>query len=38
MDFDEPDAAPEDTLNRAIWHSVKGFGVKYPARTPAGLR
>jgi YVTN family beta-propeller protein len=38
MDFDEPDNAPEDTLNRAVWHSVKGFGVKYPARTPAGLR
>jgi YVTN family beta-propeller protein len=24
MDFSEPDAAPEDDLNRAIWHSVKG--------------
>src|SRR5262249_42331875 len=24
MDFSEPDAAPEDLLNRAIWHSVKG--------------
>jgi len=32
MDFDEPDAAPEDVLNRAIWHSVKGFGAKYPVR------
>jgi YVTN family beta-propeller protein len=30
MDFDEPDAAPEDLLNRAIWHSVKGFGTPYP--------
>ncbi len=30
MDFDEPDAAPEDVLNRAIWHSVKGFQTKYP--------
>ena len=32
MDFSEPDDAPEDVLNRAIWHSVKGYGVKYPAR------
>jgi hypothetical protein len=31
MDFSEPDAAPEDLLNRVIWHSVKGYGVKYPA-------
>jgi hypothetical protein len=31
MDFNEPDAAPEDVLNRAIWHSVKGYGTAYPA-------
>ncbi len=30
MDFEEPDAAPEDTLNRAIWHSVMGFHKRYP--------
>ena len=30
MDFSEPDAAPEDVLNRAIWHSVKGYGTRYP--------
>jgi YVTN family beta-propeller protein len=30
MDFEEPDAAPEDVLNRAIWHSVKGFSTPYP--------
>jgi hypothetical protein len=30
MDFSEPDAAPEDLLNRAIWHSVKGYGTPYP--------
>ncbi len=30
MDFDEPDAAPEDLLNRAIWHSVKGYATPYP--------
>ncbi len=32
MDFAEPDAAPEQALNRAIWHSVKGYGVPYPER------
>jgi hypothetical protein len=30
MDFSEPDAAPEDDLNRVIWHSVKGYDVPYP--------
>jgi len=30
MDFSEPDIAPEDVLNRAIWHSVKGYDVPYP--------
>ena len=30
MDFSEPDAVPEDTLNRVIWHSVKGYGAVYP--------
>lgn len=29
MDSSEPDSAPADTLNRAIWHSVKGFEVPY---------
>jgi YVTN family beta-propeller protein len=32
MDFSEPDAADEDALNRAIWHSVKGYGAPYPGR------
>ena len=32
MDFSEPDAAPEQILNLAIWHSVKGFGTPYPER------
>ena len=31
MDFSAPDAAPEDLLNRVIWHSVKGYHVPYPA-------
>jgi YVTN family beta-propeller protein len=30
MDFTEPDKAPADVLNRAIWHSVKGFDTPYP--------
>jgi YVTN family beta-propeller protein len=29
--FDEVDQADEDTLNRIIWHSVKGVNVPYPA-------
>jgi YVTN family beta-propeller protein len=32
MDFSEPDAAEEGDLNRAIWHSVKGYGTAYPGR------
>ncbi len=29
--FDEVDCADEDTLNRIIWHSVKGASAPYPA-------
>jgi hypothetical protein len=29
IDFSEPDSGPADVLNRAIWHSVKGFDVPY---------
>ncbi len=32
MDFSEPDDAPENLLNRVIWHSVKGFQAPYPVR------
>jgi YVTN family beta-propeller protein len=32
MDFSEPDAADADTLNRAIWHSVKGYNTPYGSR------
>jgi hypothetical protein len=32
MDFDEPDAAPEELLNRVIWHSVKGYSTPFPSR------
>ena len=29
IDSSEPDSAPADRLNRAIWHSVKGFDTPY---------
>jgi hypothetical protein len=29
MDFSEPDAADAKVLNRAIWHSVKGYSTPY---------
>jgi YVTN family beta-propeller protein len=29
IDTSEPDSAPADLLNRAIWHSVKGFNTPY---------
>jgi hypothetical protein len=31
MDFDKEDEADEDTLNRILWHSVRGYDVPYPA-------
>jgi YVTN family beta-propeller protein len=43
MDFSEPDRADEDTLNRILWHSIRGARVPYPAAvrrtlpTPFGL-
>jgi YVTN family beta-propeller protein len=32
MDFSAPDRADEDTLNRILWYSVKGYRTKYPRR------
>ncbi len=29
IDKSSPDSAPADLLNRAIWHSVKGFDTPY---------
>ena len=29
MDSSEPDSAPAELLNRAIWHSVKGYNTPY---------
>src|SRR5262249_2727104 len=30
MDFDEPDDAPTDLLNRILWADAKGWKVPYP--------
>lgn len=32
LDLKQPDRADDDTLNRIVWHSVKGVDAKYPAR------
>jgi hypothetical protein len=34
IDSSEPDSAPADRLNRAIWHSVKGFDTPYKYGRP----
>jgi YVTN family beta-propeller protein len=33
LDFEDVDRADEDTLNRILWHSVKGYSVPYPRRS-----
>jgi YVTN family beta-propeller protein len=35
LDLDDVDEADEDTLNRILWHSVKGDGVPYPSLAKA---
>ncbi len=32
IDFSLPDRADEDTLNRIVWHAVKGVEARYPAK------
>jgi hypothetical protein len=32
LDLDDGDEADEDTLNRILWHSVKGYETPYPER------
>jgi YVTN family beta-propeller protein len=32
FDFEDVDRADEDTFNRVLWHSVKGYDVPYPKR------
>jgi len=31
LDFSEVDAADNDTLNRVLWHAMRGFDTPYPA-------
>ena len=31
MEFDGPDEAPSDLLNRILWGDVRGWGTPYPA-------
>lgn len=35
MDFSRPDAAPEEKLNRILWHVARGWNTSYP-RIPHG--
>jgi hypothetical protein len=30
LDLDDGDEADEDTLNRILWHSVRGYDAPYP--------
>jgi hypothetical protein len=30
LDLDEADEADEDTLNRILWHSTRGYDMPYP--------
>jgi YVTN family beta-propeller protein len=32
MDLSEPDAAPEQVLNRIVWRATRGISTPYPAR------
>lgn len=32
LDFSEADLADEDTLNRILWHAVRGYDTPYPRR------
>jgi len=36
-DYDRLTVEDEDTLNRALWHSIKGVDVPYPAPVRRGL-
>jgi YVTN family beta-propeller protein len=38
LPLDRPDRAEEDTLNRILWHSVKGVGAPYPAHLAGSHR
>jgi hypothetical protein len=32
LNLDEGDKADEDTLNRILWHAVRGYDTPYPER------
>ena len=36
LNFTEGDAADEDTLNRILWHALKGYDTPYPERYAGG--
>ncbi len=36
LNFTEGDAADEDTLNRILWHALKGYDTPYPERFAGG--
>jgi hypothetical protein len=38
MDFSREDRAPEDALNRVIWHAIKGAHTPYPVLTDGAGR
>jgi DNA-binding beta-propeller fold protein YncE len=38
LDLDDADAADEDTLNRILWHSVRGYQTPYPAQFAGSAR
>ncbi len=40
LDFSQPDKCPEDTLNKILWHAMKGPETPYPtwAALPSGSR
>jgi hypothetical protein len=38
MDFSREDRAPDDALNRVIWHAIKGAHTTYPVITDGGGR
>jgi YVTN family beta-propeller protein len=36
LDLDEADRADEDTLNRILWHSIRGYEAPYPREFTGG--
>jgi hypothetical protein len=36
LDFDNPDRADEETLNRILWHAARGMNARFPVHVPGG--